>query len=80
MCEGHGTAPRESVYGGKDLSPGIAWQQGGEFVQRTDVDLSELPMNSRFDRIGLQHIFFHDRKENDEPLRIVPVRLSLNRE
>ena len=62
MCEGDGTAPRQPVHGGKYLSPGVAWQQGGEFIQRTGVDLSQLPMDFRFEQICLRHVLHHDRK------------------
>lgn len=54
MFEGHGTLPRQPVHGGKDLGPGIAWQQVGKFIQRAGADLSELLVDRRFD-----HIYLH---------------------
>jgi len=55
MCEGHGTLPRQPVHSGKDLGPGVAWQQGGEFIQRAGAGPSELLLDGRVDRVSLCH-------------------------
>ncbi|HSL02654.1 MAG TPA: hypothetical protein VK901_03830 [Nitrospiraceae bacterium] len=59
-----------------DLGPGVAWQQGGEFIQRTGADLSELPMDGRFNHIGLRYKFLQDRKWIEESLCIIYTSLT----
>ena len=41
--------PCQPIDGGKDLRPGIAWQQGGELIQLAGAAPSELVVDGQFD-------------------------------
>lgn len=55
MFEGDVAFPRQPIHGGEDLGPGIAGQQGHEFVQRTGADPNEFLTDGRFKRVSLNH-------------------------
>lgn len=79
MLEGDGAFPRQAVHGGKDLGPGIAGQQGGEFIQRAGAEQIELLVNGRFDRICLCHIVLpHDQKRVMKSVRLSRAMVWLN--
>lgn len=65
MFEGDGAFPRQPIYGGKDLGPGIARQQDGQFLQRTGPDPGELLLNGRFKRVSLCHVMPHKKRSNE---------------